>query len=122
MIAGQGRQGFAAELDVTVLSQIQPAVDQVVDRFGRIDILVNNAGYNFTQTPLEVTEEMWDAVYNTNVKGLFFVTQAVARVMVDQPVGAARSRARSSMLPLRPLLPPCPSGSPTAPARPPSYT
>lgn len=94
MIAGQGRQGFAAELDVTVLSQIKPAVDRVVDRFGRIDILVNNAGYNFTQTPLEVTEEMWDAVYNTNVKGLFFVTQAVARVMVDQPVGAGKVKGK----------------------------
>lgn len=85
MVAELGRQAFAAELDVTQLEQIQPAVDQVLDRFGRIDILVNNAGYNFTQHPFEVTPEIWDAVYDTNVKGLFFMTQAVGKVMANQP-------------------------------------
>jgi NAD(P)-dependent dehydrogenase (short-subunit alcohol dehydrogenase family) len=87
LIEEQGQPVVAAELDVTKLSMIQPAVDQVLQRFGRIDILVNNAGYNFTQTPFEVTEEMWDAVYDTNVKGLFFVTQAVGKIMAQQGGG-----------------------------------
>ena len=87
LIEEQGQPAVAAELDVTKVAMIQPAVDRVLQRFGRIDILVNNAGYNFTQTPFEVTEEMWDAVYDTNVKGLFFMTQAVGRIMAQQGGG-----------------------------------
>jgi len=87
LIEELGQPVVAAELDVTKLPMIQPAIDQVLQRFGRIDILVNNAGYNFTQTPFEVTEEMWDAVYDTNVKGLFFVTQAVGKIMARQGGG-----------------------------------
>jgi 2-deoxy-D-gluconate 3-dehydrogenase len=92
-IQEMGRAAMAVELDVTRLNMIQSAVDQVVQRFGRIDILVNNAGYNFIQTPFEVTEEMWDAIYNTNVKGLFFVTQAVGKVMAAQGGGKVISIA-----------------------------
>ncbi len=87
MIEKQGQPALAVELDVTRLPMIQPAVEQAMQRFGRIDILVNNAGYNFTQTTFEVTEEMWDAVYDTNVKGMFFVTQAVGRIMAQQGGG-----------------------------------
>jgi NAD(P)-dependent dehydrogenase (short-subunit alcohol dehydrogenase family) len=87
LIEELGQPVVAAELDVTKLSMIQPAIDRVLQRFGRIDVLVNNAGYNFTQTPFEVTEEMWDAVYDTNVKGLFFVTQAVGKIMARQGGG-----------------------------------
>jgi NAD(P)-dependent dehydrogenase (short-subunit alcohol dehydrogenase family) len=87
MIEEEGQPALAIELDVTRLPTIQAAVDQAMRRFGRIDILVNNAGYNFIQSPFEVTEEMWDAVYDTNVKGTFFVTQAVGRIMAQQGGG-----------------------------------
>jgi NAD(P)-dependent dehydrogenase (short-subunit alcohol dehydrogenase family) len=87
MVEALGRPAVAVELDVTDVSMIQPAVDQVLKRFGRIDILVNNAGYNFPQKPFDVTEEVWDAIYDTNVKGLFFVSQAVGQVMAAQGGG-----------------------------------
>lgn len=87
MIEQEGQPALAVELDVTRLPMIQPAVDQTMQRFGRIDILVNNAGYNFIQSPFEVTEEIWDAIYDTNVKGTFFVTQAVGKIMAQQGGG-----------------------------------
>jgi NAD(P)-dependent dehydrogenase (short-subunit alcohol dehydrogenase family) len=82
-----GQPVMAAELDVTRLHTIQTVVDQIIGRYGRIDILVNNAGYNFAMQPFEVTEDKWDAIYDTNVKGLFFVSQAVGKVMASQGGG-----------------------------------
>jgi NAD(P)-dependent dehydrogenase (short-subunit alcohol dehydrogenase family) len=56
--------------------------------FGRIDILVNNAGINVPRLALDVTEEDWDRVLDVNLKGVFFVAQAVAkRAMVPQSAG-----------------------------------
>src|SRR5439155_3196751 len=63
------------------------AVEAVVERVGRIDILVNNAGTNIRKPTLEVTPEEWDAVLATNLKGAFFLTQAVARHMVRNRQG-----------------------------------
>jgi NAD(P)-dependent dehydrogenase (short-subunit alcohol dehydrogenase family) len=87
MIEAEGRPAHALELDVSQVKTMPSAVDEVVKRFGRIDILVNNAGYNFVQTPFEVTEEKWDEIYDTNVKGLFFMSQAVGKAMAAQGGG-----------------------------------
>ena len=87
LIEEQSRPGQALELDVTQPKAMPAAVDEVVRRFGRIDILVNNAGYNFVQTPFDVTEEKWDEIFDTNVKGLFFMSQTVGRVMAAQGGG-----------------------------------
>ena len=51
---------------------------------GRLDILVNNAGVNVRQPAFDVTEEAWDLVLDTNLKGLFFTAQAAGCVMRDQ--------------------------------------
>ncbi|MCA9877643.1 MAG: SDR family oxidoreductase, partial [Thermomicrobiales bacterium] len=51
---------------------------------GRLDILVNNAGTNVRQPAFEVTEEAWDLVQSTNLRGVFFMAQAAGRVMRDQ--------------------------------------
>jgi 2-deoxy-D-gluconate 3-dehydrogenase len=57
---------------------------------GRLDILVNNAGINVRQPAFEVTEEAWDLVLDTNLKGLFFMAQAAGRAMRDQdPAGGS---------------------------------
>lgn len=86
-IESMGRQAIAVELDVTDLSQIGPAVDAVVERFGRLDILVNNAGLGPENLAVDVTEADFDLTMDVNVKGLFFTSQAAGRVMIRQGSG-----------------------------------
>ena len=87
-IRGMGRKALAVEAHIARMDQLQPLVDRVVKEFGRIDILVNNAGTNPSlSSTLEMTERLWDAVMNLNLKGLFFLSQAVAKVMKEQGGG-----------------------------------
>jgi NAD(P)-dependent dehydrogenase (short-subunit alcohol dehydrogenase family) len=86
-IAALGRQTLVLHTDVSKLSDIEAMVKATMDRFGRIDILVNNAGVIVRQPMLEVTEETWDRILDINLKGVFFCTQAVARVMIRQGRG-----------------------------------
>ena len=74
-------------LDVLDLDNIRETVEQVAQDFGRLDILVNNAGIRRRQPALEVTEENWDAVLDTNLKGAFFCAQAAAKPMMEQGFG-----------------------------------
>ena len=91
MVASQLRsEGVDAReylLDVLDLANIKQAVARVLDDFGRLDILVNNAGIRRRQPALEVTEENWDAVMDTNLKGAFFCAQAAAKPMIEQGYG-----------------------------------
>lgn len=82
-----GRKSLAMETHVGRMDQLQPLVDRVVAEFGRIDILVNNAGTSFYVSALEMTPEGWDAVMNLDLKGLFFLGQACARVMKEHGGG-----------------------------------
>ena len=86
-IEGVDRKSATYELDVLNLANIRESVDAVVKDFGRLDILVNNAGIRRRQPALEVTEEDWDAVVDTNLKGAFFCAQAAARPMIEQGHG-----------------------------------
>src|SRR5450830_1492528 len=83
-VRAAGGRAVAVELDVTDLAGIEPAVQHLVADLGRIDILVNNAGLGANHDALDVTESDWDAMMDVNLKGLFFVTQAVARTMVPR--------------------------------------
>lgn len=73
--------------DISDVADIRRLVAEVTDRHGRIDVLVNNAGTNVQQDVLDVTEEVWDLVMDTNLKGTFFCAQAVGRQMVEQGSG-----------------------------------
>ncbi|MDR7076819.1 NAD(P)-dependent dehydrogenase (short-subunit alcohol dehydrogenase family) [Neobacillus niacini] len=86
-IRGMGRKSLALSVDVQDISSISQMVETVTKEFGRIDILINNAGVGITKFALEVTEEEWDKVVDTNLKGVFFCAQAVARVMKEQKYG-----------------------------------
>jgi len=86
-VRAAGGRAVAVELDVTDLAGIEPAVQHLVADLGRIDILVNNAGLGANHDALDVTESDWDAMMDVNLKGLFFVTQAVARTMVPRGYG-----------------------------------
>jgi NAD(P)-dependent dehydrogenase (short-subunit alcohol dehydrogenase family) len=80
-LAALGVRSTGVAADVGNAADVQRMVEQVVARFGRLDILVNNAGVQ-TWTPfLDVTEEEWDRVIRTNLKGCFLCTQAAARHM-----------------------------------------
>ena len=86
-IQGLGRQSNAYELDVLDLAQIRSVVPQVAANFGSLDILINNAGIRRRSPALEVTEEDWDAVIDTNLKGAFFCAQAAAPLMISRGQG-----------------------------------
>jgi len=80
-LAAAGVRSAALPGDVGNAGDVSRMMDQVVARFGRLDILVNNAGVQ-TWTPfLDVTEDEWDLVIRTNLKGCFLCTQAAARHM-----------------------------------------
>ncbi len=82
-----GRRAVEFPADLTDLAQIEPVVDAVLREFGKIDILVNNAGTINRAPALEYTPQMWDEVMAINIRGAFFVAQAVGRHMVDRGRG-----------------------------------
>ncbi len=82
-----GRRCVAIELDVRDYHSIQNAVEACQRQFGKIDILVNNAGCNIRQRALDVTWEDWNTIHETNLRGAFFVAQAVARKMIPRGYG-----------------------------------
>jgi len=86
-IEALGRRCFPVALDVRAHDSIQAAVAAVHGHFKRIDILVNNAGCNIRKPALEVSWDDWNTILDTNLRGPFFVAQAVARQMVAQQYG-----------------------------------
>src|SRR5512143_312822 len=83
-----GRRVLPVAAHVGRMEEIQPLVDRVVGEFGRIDILINGAATNPTvDSALDCGERAWDAIMNLNLKGLFFLSQAVARVMKEKGGG-----------------------------------
>ena len=86
-IRSEGVESAAYPLDVLDLANIRETVRRVAQDFGRLDILVNNAGIRRRQPALEVTEDNWDAVIDTNLKGPFFCAQAAAKPMIEQGFG-----------------------------------
>jgi NAD(P)-dependent dehydrogenase (short-subunit alcohol dehydrogenase family) len=86
-IEALGRRALRLQMDVTDLAQVSSAVDETVARFGRIDVLVNNAGIAPENKAEDVVEEDFDLTCAVNLKGTFFVSQAVGRVMIRQGGG-----------------------------------
>jgi gluconate 5-dehydrogenase len=81
-ITAIGRRVLPVTLDVRNHASIQSAVASVHAHFGRIDILINNAGCNIRKAALDVAWEDWNTILDTNLRGPFFVAQAVARHMI----------------------------------------
>ena len=82
-----GRRIFWQITDVMNIPEIQEMAKKVKTLFKRIDILVNNAGVSFPQPAEKVMEKEWDMTLSTNLKGLFFCTQAIGSLMVAQGGG-----------------------------------
>jgi NAD(P)-dependent dehydrogenase (short-subunit alcohol dehydrogenase family) len=84
-----GREVLPIAAHIGRMEDINSLVSRVTDEFGRIDILVNNAGTSpALASSLEVDERLWDSVMNLNLKGLFFLSQAAAKVMKEHGGGA----------------------------------
>jgi len=86
-ISALGRRFVSLDLDVRNHESIGKMVAAAQDEFGRIDILVNNAGCNVRKPALDVTWDDWNLILDTNLRGSFFVAQAVARHMVTRNYG-----------------------------------
>jgi 3-oxoacyl-[acyl-carrier protein] reductase len=81
IVAGGG-EAFAVQGDVSVASDAANVVKATVDRFGGLDILVNNAGITRDGLLMRMSEEDWDAVHRTNLRGAFLVTKAAMRPLL----------------------------------------
>ncbi len=86
-IESLGRRVLSLALDVREHDSIRRAVDAAAAHFGKIDVLVNNAGCNVRKPALDVTWDDWNLVLDTNLRGTFFVAQAVARHMIPKKYG-----------------------------------
>lgn len=82
-----GKRSLAVQADITRRADVDNLIQGTMDEFGHIDILVNNAAIYTTAPLLELREEEWDNIMNTDLKGYYFCCQAAAARMVEQKKG-----------------------------------
>ncbi len=85
-VEAAGQRALFIHTDVTVPEAVERMVTATLDAFGTIDILVNDAGICPFKPFLEISPDLWDQVLDTNLKGYFLCSQAVARVMVERRI------------------------------------
>lgn len=87
-ISGEGGQAISVQADVTQKAGVNKLVQKTQETYGTIDILVNNAGGLIGRSPLaEMSETLWDRVFELNMKSVFLVTQAVLPIMKEKKYG-----------------------------------
>ncbi len=86
-IRGPGGKALSVVTDLTINEQIENLVQTTVKEFGRIDILVNNAARSFLRGLLDLREDGWDKIFDTNVKAAWLLSRSVARKMIEQKGG-----------------------------------
>jgi 3-oxoacyl-[acyl-carrier protein] reductase len=86
-IKANGGTAFSIKADISSSEDVTNMVKSVIDEFGSLDVLVNNAGITRDNLLMRMKEEDWDAVINTNLKGVFLTTKAVTRQMMKQRNG-----------------------------------
>lgn len=86
-IKAQGGKALPIKADVSKRDEVNNLVKETLASFQKVDILVNNAGIAKLTPSLELDEEQWDSTIDTNLKGQFLCSQAVARHMVEQKRG-----------------------------------
>lgn len=86
-IRSKGGEAVAVKTDLTVTAEIEVLVDTAVQTFGTIDILVNNAARSFFRPLLDLREDGFDKIFDTNVKGTFLLSRAAAKVMMGHGGG-----------------------------------
>jgi len=83
-IRANGGEAVFISCDVSQNAQIQNLIQQTLEKYGRIDVVMNNAGVNHSANFFDVTEADWDRVMSVDLKGVFLLTQAAAKVMVEK--------------------------------------
>ncbi|MCC7496203.1 MAG: glucose 1-dehydrogenase [Bryobacterales bacterium] len=86
-VRATGSRVLGVELDVRDALQRAGAVRRAIEAFGTVDILVNNAGINRPASGLDVTEDLWNEHFETNLKGGFFLGQLIAPLMIERQWG-----------------------------------
>ena len=86
-ISDLGQKCLAVQADISKLADVERLIEEATAEFGKIDILVNNAGITRDGLLMRMKEEDWDAVIETNLKGIFLCTKAVIRGMMKQRSG-----------------------------------
>lgn len=86
-IKALGVAAFSIQCDVSSSESVSAMIKEVIEEFGQIDILVNNAGITKDNLLMRMKEDEWDAVINTNLKGVFLCTKGVTRQMMKQRSG-----------------------------------
>jgi len=86
-VRGLGRTSWAYGVDVADAAAVQASADTILNAAGRVDILVNNAGITRDGLLVRMSEADWDAVLDTNLKGAFLFTKALARAFMKQRSG-----------------------------------
>lgn len=97
-IRSQGSDGELVPFDVTDTSQVQPALEEIMARFGHIEVLVNNAGITADKLFILMDEPEWDRVLDTSLKGFYNVTKPILNSMIKRKKGAVVSMASMSGL------------------------
>ena len=93
----RGFDALALKADISQKAEIQAAVSEVVSAYGRVDILVNNAAYHRMSKVTEITEEIWDRIIDTNLKGYFLMIQAVVPHMQANNYGKIMNIASAAV-------------------------
>lgn len=94
----EGLTVFATRVDVADRDQVEAAVEETVNRYGRLDILVNNAGVIRDNLLFKMTDEDWETVMNVHLKGAFFCSRAAQKYMVEQKYGRIINISSTSAL------------------------
>jgi NAD(P)-dependent dehydrogenase (short-subunit alcohol dehydrogenase family) len=87
-INGSGGNALFLKTDVANLAGIQTMITRTIEHYGAIDVLINNAGLSEFCDPLEITEEQWDRVLDTNLNGMFFASREAVKQMKDSGGGS----------------------------------
>ncbi len=104
-IKEMGRKSLFIETDMSRVDSVEAMVERVLQGWGRIDILINNAGVNVRKKAEEVTPEDFDRVVGVNLRGVYFCSQAVGKVMIRQKNGKIINIASAAGFLVRPGIP-----------------
>jgi NAD(P)-dependent dehydrogenase (short-subunit alcohol dehydrogenase family) len=82
-----GRDSLPVKADVTIKEDIENLVQKAKEKFGKVDILVNNAATSYMRPLMDLREDGWDKIFNTNLKAVFLLSREVAKIMIEQKEG-----------------------------------